>query len=83
MLPPIRYGDPQFGLGRFFDPANADNLSKFIEADGKPVNPAVAEAAFGAPTYRFSGPASGIAHNLGNGGDFTKTGPVTDATPGP
>jgi hypothetical protein len=41
------------------------------------------EAAFGVPTYRFNRPATDITNNTGDGGDFTLTGTVTDATPGP
>jgi hypothetical protein len=70
-------------VDQFIDPTNADNLAKFITTEGKPVNPTVAEAAFGAPTFRFRGPASGIATNIGTGGTFTKTGTVTDYSPGP
>jgi hypothetical protein len=80
--PGVRVADVQVWLGTYIDPSNADNLAKFISG-GRPVNPAVAETAFGAPTYRLAGPASGITNNTGTGGDFTKTGTVTDATPGP
>jgi hypothetical protein len=58
-------------------------IDKFIGADGKPVNPAVAIDALGTPVYDIRGPASGIATNLGSGGDFTKTGTVSDVTTGP
>jgi hypothetical protein len=43
----------------------------------------VAIAALGTPVYRFRGPASGISTNLGSAGNRTKTGTVTDFTPGP
>jgi len=78
----IRYADVQIWVGQFIDPTNADNLAKFISG-GSPVNPTVAEAAFGVPTYRFNRPASDVANNTGSGGDFTKTGTVADAAPGP
>jgi len=80
--PAIKYADVQIWVGQYIDPTNADNLAKFISG-GAPVNPVVAEAAFGAPTYRFPGPALGIGTNTGTGGDFTLTGTVTDAAPGP
>jgi hypothetical protein len=81
--PANRFGDIQIWVDQYIDASNADNLAKFITAEGKAVNPTVAEAAFGAPTFRFRGPASGIATNTGTGGAFTKTGTVTDYAPGP
>jgi hypothetical protein len=81
--PSIRYGDVQIWVDQYIDASNADNLAKFRDADGKPVNPSIAAAAFGAPTYLIRGPASAIETNGGTGGDFVKTGTVIDATPGP
>jgi hypothetical protein len=40
-------------------------------------------AALGTPKYDLRGPASGITTNHGSAGDFTKTGTITDYTPGP
>jgi len=60
-----------------------DNLAKFITPDGKPVNPTVAAAAFGTPTYLFKGNAAGFTNNQGTGGAFTKISTVSDFTPGP
>jgi hypothetical protein len=76
----IRYADVQIWVGQYIDPTT--NIDKFISG-ARPVNPAIAEAAFGAPDFRFSGPALDIGTNSGTGGDFTKTGTVTDAAPGP
>jgi hypothetical protein len=39
--------------------------------------------AFGVPNYRFNRPANDITNDTGSGGDFAKTGTVTDYTPGP
>jgi hypothetical protein len=72
--PSIRYGDVQIWVDQYIDASNADNLAKFRDADGKPVNPSIAAAAFGAPTYLIRGPASAIETNGGTGGDFVKTG---------
>jgi hypothetical protein len=56
----------------------------FIDANGKPVNPAVAVAALGTPAVLFSGDASGFPTNQGNGGAFTLwNGPFTNATTSP
>jgi hypothetical protein len=77
-----RYGDVQIWVGQCVVPT-PDNLAKFRTADGKPVNPAVAAAAFGTPTFLFKGNASSFVNNQGTGGAFTKTGTVTDVTPGP
>ncbi len=56
----------------------------FIDANGKPVNPAVATAALGVPgAMLFSGDATGFATNQGAGGAFTLTGSFTDADSSP
>lgn len=55
----------------------------FIDADGKPVDPAVATAALGAPTILFSGDADAFATNQGTGGTFTVTGALTNASSSP
>jgi len=78
--PAIKMADVQIWIGQYIDPLT--HIDKFISG-GRPVNPAAAEAAFGAPTYRFDRPASDITNNTGSGGDFTKTGTVTDYAPGP
>ncbi|WP_029581929.1 hypothetical protein [Bradyrhizobium sp. URHD0069] len=78
--PRIAFADIQIWVGQYIDPTT--NIDKFISG-GRPVNTAIAEEAFGVPTYRLNRPASDVANNTGSGGDFTKTGTVTDATPGP
>lgn len=77
---PIKFADVQIWVGQYIDPLT--DIDKFING-GRPVNPAIAEAAFGIPTYRFNRPASDITNDTGTGGDFTKTGTVTDYSPGP
>jgi hypothetical protein len=79
--PGIRYGDVQICVGQCVVPT-PDNLAKFISG-GKPVNPAIAAAAFGTPTFLFKGNAASFPINRGTGGAFIKTGTVTDFTPGP
>jgi hypothetical protein len=48
-----RYVDVQMWAVQYIDPTT--DIDKFISG-GRPVNPAVAEAAFGAPTYRLRRP---------------------------
>lgn len=64
------------------DLSNPTNLAAFIAA-GKPVNPAVATALFGAPSIRFSGNAAAFGTNGGTAGATTVTGPLTDAGTSP
>lgn len=55
----------------------------FIDADGKPVNPAIATAALGQPAMLFSGDAASLPTNQGYGGPFTLTGTLTNAATAP
>lgn len=56
----------------------------FIDANGKPVDPAVATAALGVVgPVLFSGNDSAFATNQGTGGTFTLTGSLTNATTSP
>jgi hypothetical protein len=55
----------------------------FIDAGGKPVDPAVATAALGTPTVLFSGNHTTFPTNQGSGGTFTLTGTLTDASTHP
>ncbi len=55
----------------------------FIDATGKPVDPAVATAALGAPCILFSGDHTTFPVNQGTGGAFTLTGALTDASTSP
>lgn len=59
------------------------NRRKFIDASGKPVDPAGAVAEFGAPICLFSGNSSTFATNQGSGGAFTLTGSLTNAGTSP
>ncbi|WP_029587538.1 hypothetical protein [Bradyrhizobium sp. URHD0069] len=77
----IKMGDVQIWVGQCIDPTV--HIAKFITAGGRPVAPSVAAAEFGTQTYLFSGSAEDFIVNQGTGGDFTKTGTVTDYTPGP
>jgi hypothetical protein len=58
------------------------NLAKIING-GKPVDPAIAAAAFGQQTVLFSGDATTFGTNRGTGGAFTLTGTLTDADTSP
>jgi hypothetical protein len=60
--------DVQIWVGQYIDPTI--HIDKFISG-GRPVNPSVAEAVFGTPTYRFHGPALGIGTNSGTSSDFS------------
>jgi hypothetical protein len=55
----------------------------FVDADGKPVNPATAITALGTPAVLFSGNAAAFATNRGTGGAFTLTGVLTNASTSP
>ena len=74
--------DFQLWLGQYIDWSDAGNLSKVISG-GKPVNPTIAAAAFGAQTVLLSGDAAAFATNQGTGGAFTLTGSLTDASTSP
>jgi hypothetical protein len=65
--------------GTFIDFSNVANRRKFIDADGKPVDP----TNFPASAILFSGDASTFGTNQGTGGSFTLTGTLTDATSSP
>lgn len=55
-----------------------------LYAGGKPVDPAIAAAAFGPPAILLQGGASTFSTNAGTGGAFSVTGdPLTDAATGP
>jgi len=55
----------------------------FVNASGKPVDPAVATAALGTATILLSGNASTFATNQGAGGAFAITGALSNATTSP
>jgi hypothetical protein len=70
-------GDYQLWLGQAIDPTVGDNFSKFW-ANGAPVDPAIAAAAFGQQTVLLQGPAATLATNTGSTGTFMKIGTLTD-----
>jgi hypothetical protein len=83
-LVPTDFADLQMWIGTYIDPTPT-NLAKFISG-GKPVNPSVAQAAFGQSQILFSGgtSATGVQKNQGTYGDiFTLTGTLTDASTSP
>jgi hypothetical protein len=59
------------------------NRRLLVDANGKPVAPAVANASLGTPTISFIGDASTFATNQGTGGAFTTTGTLTNASTSP
>lgn len=82
--PKARYAETQIWFGTFIDPAV--HISKFIDARGKPVDPAIPRAAFGAPDILFSrNKRAGklFETNQGTAGSFTKIGTLTDFANGP
>lgn len=74
--------DLQVWIGQQVDLSDPANLSKLISG-GKPVDPAVASAAFGAPTILFSGDSTTYPANQGSGGAFTLTGTLTNSSTSP
>lgn len=79
----LQMAEVQIWFGTFIAPTAA-NLAKFVKVKngkGTPENPKKALAAFGAPTYRFSGKGSAAAVNLGNGGAVTLSGGINNFTP--
>jgi Concanavalin A-like lectin/glucanases superfamily len=73
--------DVQVWLDQYIDPT-PENLAKFI-SDGKPVDPAVAEATFGQPSILFSGDSSNFVTNQGTDGPFTLIGTLTNSDTSP
>lgn len=80
--PGLRVADVQIWMGTYIDGSDASNLAKFISG-GHPVDPDIALAAFGARSYFHKGPASDFVTNEGSGGSLTKTGTISDFSPGP
>jgi len=81
--PKFQMADPIMWTGVSLDTSNSTNRRLFIDADGNPVNPSVAIAALGTPVYYFSGQAASWSTNRGSAGSVTKTGTISDFTPGP
>jgi hypothetical protein len=93
---PFYFGADSFGDGAVFDVADfrmwtnqaldlsvQANRRLFIDGNGKPVDPATATLALGAPTILFSGNLSTFGTNQGNGGSFALTGSLTNASTSP
>jgi hypothetical protein len=81
--PAFQIADSLMWTGVSLDTSVTEHRRLFIDAAGRPVNPSVAIAALGTPVYDLRGPALGIGTNRGSAGDLTKTGTVSDYTPGP
>jgi len=67
----------------YLDLSVTANRRLFIDTIRKPVDPAAAIAALGAPLIRLSGATSGWPTNKGGGGGFTLSGTLADATTRP
>lgn len=75
--------DVQIWVGQTIDPSVPGNIEKFISS-GKPVDPAIAAAAFGQQTYLFSGDYLHFPINQGSSADtFAVTGTLTNASTSP
>lgn len=59
------------------------DLNNFVTADNKPVDPAIATAAYGTAAILYDGDATGYAVNQGNGGVAVLTGALTNASSSP
>lgn len=59
------------------------NRRFIIDASGKPVDPALAIAEFGAPTVALTGDATAFQANQGSGGSFSLSGSLTNASTSP
>jgi hypothetical protein len=85
----LDYDFVQIWTDRALDFADPAIRAKFMKPDPddptKPrmVDPSVAQAAFGKPTFLFDGPPSKFATNRGSGGEFTKVGDLKKFTPYP
>ncbi len=75
--------DMQWWIGQFIDWSVPSNLAKVIDSNGKPVDPAIAAAAFGQQTVLFTGDASTFGTNQGTAGAFALTGTLTNAATHP
>ncbi len=79
-----QYSTCQGWIGTYTDPSD---IGLFIDASGKPVDPATAEAALGPPTFRFRRSKKkkmNFTDNQGDCGQFSLIGTAPpDFTPGP
>lgn len=75
--------DLLFWPGEYVDLSVASNRRMFIDAAGKPVDPAVSIAAMGTPIIALYGATSTWQVNHGSGGGLTENGVLTDASTSP
>lgn len=82
--PEIKYAEFQCWIGQYINPAA--NIGKFVDSNGKPVDAATAEAAFGKPTFRFRRDKKKkrqFTTNDGTGGSVSNTSGIADFSTGP
>lgn len=82
----VQMAEVQIWLGTYIDCRVASNFAKFVTISGGrgfPTNPSSAAAAFGVPTYRFTGSFPGNKTNSGNGGAVVSDGTINDYSPTP
>jgi len=83
----IRCAEWQIWTDQYLDLGNVANRRLFVDAFGRPVDPAVPEALLGAPAYRFRRNSSlgmRFETNQGTSGGFSIIGtPPSDYSPGP
>jgi hypothetical protein len=72
----IEFCDVQCWVGICPDMTDPENIAKLI-VDGKPVDPATAAEAFGAPDFLFSGDATTFINNQGTTASWTSHGTIT------
>lgn len=76
--------DLQIWFGQYLDLSIEANRRLFIDANGKPVDPATAIAVLGTPTLQLTDPAPASYINLGSGGGMTiNSGPLFAGTDSP
>lgn len=79
----LEMADMFMWAGQVIDFSVLANRRKFIDAGGKPVDPAIAIAEFGTPTDFHSGDATGFIPNQGSGGAASIDGSLTNASTSP
>lgn len=79
----VEMADFQVWAGVYADVTDPAVLAKFITADYRPVDPAVAAAEFGQQTILLTGGADTFGTNQGTDGAFVLTGSLTNSVLGP
>lgn len=82
----FQMADFQAWFGTYINPSVAANFAKFVTISngiGRPVNPAIARAAFGQQTFLFTGNKNQFSVNRGDGGAMTQSGALNNFTPIP